>query len=168
MLINTAAGDGDVHMRMPVESSVVGMNRAENADVQSAFSGSKQQVIDRQAAEVVKQPAVDLKQPQRIGEGEDEVDPVAVRQAVELSGNPQVGGLFTAGGAGTTTVAGVGDVFNMRATGVIRATVSVSYMHTGGKLNWVTGKQSRVCWTAAGRCAANYRNWCGRNYGACC
>ena len=49
-------------MRMPVEPPAIRMNRAENADVQTAFSGSKQQVIDRQAAEVVKQPAVDLKQ----------------------------------------------------------------------------------------------------------
>ena len=110
VLIDTAAGDGDVHMGMPVESSAIGMNCAEDTDIQPAFSGSKQQVIDRQTAEVVKQPAVNLKQrPQRIGEGEDEMYPVAVRQTVELSGNPDIGGLFPAGGAGTT-VAGVSDV----------------------------------------------------------
>lgn len=56
-------------------------------------------------------PAVDLKPGlERIGKHEDEVYPVAVRQAVELGGNPQVGGLFTTGGAGTA-VAGIGDVF---------------------------------------------------------
>lgn len=52
--------------------------------------------------------------------------PVAVRQAVELCGNPQVGGLFAAGGAGTA-VAGIGDVFNMVATGIIAAIL----LHTG-------------------------------------
>lgn len=39
MLIDTAAGDGN--MGMPVESSAVGVNGAENSDVQPAFSGSK-------------------------------------------------------------------------------------------------------------------------------
>ena len=51
--------------------------------------------------------------------------PVAVRQAVELRGNPLVGGLFAAGGAGTA-VAGVGDVFDMVATGII----AVILLHT--------------------------------------
>lgn len=61
-------------MGMRVESPAVGMNCAEDTDILPAFSGSKQQVIDRQTAEVVKQPAVNLKQrPQRIGEGEDEM-----------------------------------------------------------------------------------------------
>jgi len=127
MLINAAAGDRYVHMRMPVESSAVGMNRAEDTDIQPAFTGCIQQVIDGQAAEVVKQPAVDLKQrPQRIGEGEDEVYPVAVWQAVKLGGNPKVGCLFTAGGAGTT-VAGAGDVFNMVAVRIIAAI----FLHAG-------------------------------------
>jgi len=65
---------------MPVESSAVGMDNAENADIQPAFAGSVQQVINRQAAEVVEQPAVDLKQgPECIGESEYLVYPVAVR-----------------------------------------------------------------------------------------
>lgn len=82
-------------MGMPVESPAISVNSAENADIQRPFSGGIQQVIDGQAAEVVKQPAVDLKQrPQRIGQGEDEMYPVAVRQAVKLSGNPEVSGLF--------------------------------------------------------------------------
>ncbi|MNO98801.1 hypothetical protein D3C76_905580 [compost metagenome] len=46
--------------------------------------------------------------------------PVAVRQAVKLGGNPQVGGLFTTGGAGPA-VAGVGDVFHVVAAGIIAA-----------------------------------------------
>lgn len=114
-------------MGMPVESSAVGVDRAENADIQPAFAGGIQQVINRQAAEVVEQPAVSLKQgPQRVGEGEDQVYPVAVRQTVELRGNPQVCGLFTTGGA-CTAVAGVGDIFYMPAVGVIAAI----FLHTG-------------------------------------
>lgn len=114
-------------MRMPVESPSVGMNGAENADIQHpSFAGGVQQVIDGQAAEVVEQPAVDLKQrPQRIRKGEDEVYPVAVRQAVKLGGNPEVGGLFPAGRAGPA-VAGVGDVFYVVAAGVIAAV----FLHT--------------------------------------
>ncbi len=52
--------------------------------------------------------------------------PVAVRQAVELSGNPQVGGLFTTRRAGAA-VAGVGDVFYMRTGGIIAAI----FLHAG-------------------------------------
>lgn len=127
VLINAAAGDGDVDMRVPVESSAVRVDGAENTDIQRPFSGGVQQIIDGQAAEVVKQPAVDLKQgPQCIGEGEDEVYPVAVRQAVKLGGDPDIGGLFTAGGAGTA-VAGVGDIFNMVAVRIIAAI----FLHAG-------------------------------------
>lgn len=46
--------------------------------------------------------------------------PVAVRQTVELRGNPQVSGLFATRGAGAA-VAGVGDIFSMSAVGIIAA-----------------------------------------------
>ncbi|MNO98800.1 hypothetical protein D3C76_905570 [compost metagenome] len=62
MLVDTAAGDGNVNVGMPVEPSAVRMDGAENADIQPAFAGGVQQVINGQAAEVVKQPAVNLKQ----------------------------------------------------------------------------------------------------------
>lgn len=43
------------------------MNGEENADIERPFAGGVQQVIVGEASEVVKQPAVDLKQwPQRI------------------------------------------------------------------------------------------------------
>lgn len=114
-------------MRVPVETTTVSVDGAENTNIQRPFTGGVQQVIDRQTAEVVEQPAVDLKQgPERIGKSEDQVFPVAVRQAVKLSGNPQVGGLFAAGGAGAA-VAGIGDVFYMRTAGVIAAKL----FHTG-------------------------------------
>jgi hypothetical protein len=44
------------------------MDSAENADIQRPFAGGVQQIIDGEATEIVKQPAVDLKQgPERIG-----------------------------------------------------------------------------------------------------
>lgn len=68
--IDAAAGDGDVEMRVPVESSSVRMDGAENTDIQGPFAGGVQEIIDGEAAEVVEQPAVNLKQgSQRVGEG---------------------------------------------------------------------------------------------------
>jgi hypothetical protein len=108
-------------MRVPVEATTVRMNSAENTDIQSPFPGRMQQVINRQTAEVVKQPAVDLKQgPQGIRQGEDQMLPITVWQTVKLSGDPQVGSLFTAGGTGAA-VAGVGDVSYVVAAGIIAA-----------------------------------------------
>lgn len=49
-------------MGMPVETTPVSVNGTENTDIQRPFAGGVQQVIDGQAAEVVEQPAVDLKQ----------------------------------------------------------------------------------------------------------
>lgn len=95
VLIDAAAGDRDVDMRVPVESSSVRMDGAENADIQPLFAGGILQIMGGQPAETVNHPAVNLKQGQeRIGEDEGQVYPVAVRQAVKLCGNPQVGGLF--------------------------------------------------------------------------
>lgn len=96
--INAAAGDGNMNVRVPVKPTSVGMDSAENTDIQPAHPGGIQQIIDRQTAEVVKQPAVDFKQrPQGVGQGENQMLPVTVRQPVKLGGNPQIGGLFTAG-----------------------------------------------------------------------
>lgn len=52
--------------------------------------------------------------------------PVTVRQTVKLGGNPQVGGLLTAGRTGAA-VAGVGDVFYMPAT----RGIAVICLHAG-------------------------------------
>ncbi len=60
--IDTATGDGDVDMGMPVETTTIRVDGAENADIQRPFSSGVQQVIDSQAAEIVKEPAVDFKQ----------------------------------------------------------------------------------------------------------
>lgn len=39
-------------MGMPVETTTVSVNRAENTDIQRPFAGGVQQVIDRQAVEL--------------------------------------------------------------------------------------------------------------------
>lgn len=110
-----------MNVRMPVKPAPVRMNGAEDTDIQSAQTGGIQQIIDSQAAEVVKQPAVDLKQrPQGIGQGKNQMLPAAVRQPVKLGGNPQIGGFFAAGRA-DTAVAGVGDVSDCRHPGVLQA-----------------------------------------------
>ncbi len=84
--------------------------------IQRPLAGDVHQVIDCQTAEVVKESAVDLKQgPQRVGEGEDLVYPVAVGQTIKLRGKQRVGCFFAAVGAG------VGDIFNMPAAGIIAA-----------------------------------------------
>jgi hypothetical protein len=54
VLIDIAAGDGDMNVRIPVEPSAISVNSAENADIQCPFSRGVQQVINRQTAEVVK------------------------------------------------------------------------------------------------------------------
>jgi|GEM_PF-4899636 len=41
-------------MGMPVETTPIGVDGAENADIQPAFTGGIQQIIDRQTAEIVK------------------------------------------------------------------------------------------------------------------
>lgn len=50
MLINAAVGDGDMNVGMPVETTIVRMDSAENTDIQSTFVGGTQQVIDCQTA----------------------------------------------------------------------------------------------------------------------
>ncbi|KKF38014.1 hypothetical protein SY86_00280 [Erwinia tracheiphila] len=119
MPVNTAAGNGDVDMGMPVKPPSVAMKGAENIDIQPPLPGSVQQVIRCQATEVVKSPAVDFKEwSERVGQGEDQMLPVAVWQLVKLRGYPQVGGFFTAGRTGPA-VAGVGDVPDVRALRVV-------------------------------------------------
>ena len=51
-----------MNVGMPIETTTVRMDSAENTDIQSTFAGSIQQIIDRQTADVVKQPAIDHKQ----------------------------------------------------------------------------------------------------------
>jgi len=60
--IDAIAGARNVDMRIPVEPSSVRMDGAEDADIQRPFAGGVEQVNDGEAAEVVKEPAVDLKQ----------------------------------------------------------------------------------------------------------
>lgn len=91
-----------MYMRMPVETTTVGVDGAEDTGFQSPFPGSIQQILHRQTAHVIQQPTVAFEhRPQRVRQGEDQVYPVAVRKTIQLCCCPQVCGLLSAGRAGT-------------------------------------------------------------------
>ncbi len=47
-----------MHMRMPVETTTIRMDDAEDTGFQPPFSGGIQQILHRQTAHVIQQPAV--------------------------------------------------------------------------------------------------------------
>ncbi len=91
-----------MHMRMPVETTAIRMDGAEDTGFQTPFPGCIQQILHRQTAHVIQQPAVAFEhRPQRVRQGEDQVHPSRSQEddsAVSLST-----GLwpFSAGRAGT-------------------------------------------------------------------
>lgn len=79
-----------MYMRMPVETTAICVDGAEDTGFQPPFSGG------------IQQPTVAFEhRPQRVRQGEDQVYPVAVRKTIQLCRCPQVCGLFSAGRAGT-------------------------------------------------------------------
>ena len=72
-----------MHMRMPVETTTIRMDGAEDTGFQPPFSGGIQQIFHRQTAHVIQQPAVASEhRPQRVRQGEDQMYPVAVRKTI--------------------------------------------------------------------------------------
>ena len=66
-------------MRMPVETTVIRVDGAEDTGFQPPFSGGIQQILHRQTAHVIQQPTVASEhRPQRVRQGEDQVYPVAI------------------------------------------------------------------------------------------
>ena len=91
-----------MYMRMPVETTAIRVDGAEDTGFQPRFPGGIQQILHRQTAHVIQQPAVAFEhQPQRVRQGEDQMYPVAVRKTIQLCCCPQVCGLLSAGRAGT-------------------------------------------------------------------
>ncbi len=87
---------------MPVETTTVRVDGAEDTDIQPPFPGSIQQILHRLTTHVIQQPPVAFEhRPQRVRQGEDPVYPVAVRKTIQLCCCPQVCGLLSAGRAGT-------------------------------------------------------------------
>ncbi len=63
-------------MRMPVETTAIRVDGAEDTGFQPPFSGGIQQILHRQTAHVIQQPAVAFEhRPQRVRQGEDQVYP---------------------------------------------------------------------------------------------
>lgn len=121
VFVEATAGYRDMHVRMPVEPAAVRVDRTENANDYPALPRGIQQVVDGQAAHGFEQVAVVEKQwPQRIGQGEHQVLPGTVGQAVILGSDLLIGGLFAAGGTGTA-VAGVAQAFLVRTIFVAAA-----------------------------------------------
>lgn len=85
-------------MGMPVETMTESVDGAENADIHPASAGRSERLTSTAATA--------NRAGLRLGV-------FSRRAGDELSGNPDIGGLFPAGGA-STTVAGVGNVFYMR------------------------------------------------------
>ena len=66
-------------MRMPVETTAIRVDGAEDTGFQPPFSGGIQQILHRQTAHVIQQPTVAFEhRPQRVRQGEDQVYPVAI------------------------------------------------------------------------------------------
>lgn len=102
MLIQTSTGYRHMYMRMPVETTAIRMDGAEDTGFQPPFSGGIQQILHHQTAHVIQQPAVAFEhRSQRVRQDEDLVYPVAVRKTIQLCRYPQVCGLLSAGRAGT-------------------------------------------------------------------
>ena len=102
MLIQTSTGYRHMYMRMPVETTAIRVDGAEDTGFQPPFSGGIQQILHRQTAHVIQQSTVAFEhRPQRVRQGEDQVYPVAVRKTIQLCCCPQVCGLLSAGRAGT-------------------------------------------------------------------
>ena len=68
-----------MYMRMPVETTAIRVDGAEDTGFQPPFSGGIQQILHRQTAHVIQQPTVAFEhRPQRVRQGEDQVYPVAI------------------------------------------------------------------------------------------
>nr|QSE36412.1 hypothetical protein NOOHOHFM_00120 [Shigella sonnei] len=84
-----------MYMRMPVETTAIRVDGAEDTGFLPPFPGGIQQILHRQTAHVIQQPPVAFEhRPQRVRQGEDQMYPVAVRKTIQLCRYPQVCGLF--------------------------------------------------------------------------
>ncbi len=98
--IEAAAGDGDMNVGMLIELAAIGVQGAENADLNSLLTGPLQHCPGGATEHVVEQgPVVVKKRPQQVWHGKSDVLPFAVGQNVLLLSNPLFGGLHAAGAA---------------------------------------------------------------------
>ncbi len=100
LYIKSAAGDGEVDVRVLVELAAVGVQGAEDANLHTLFAGPPEHGPDGGAEERVEQGPVVVKEgPQQVGHGKGDVLPVAVGKNVALLRDPLLRGFKTAGAA---------------------------------------------------------------------
>ena len=99
--VETAAGDRHVDMRMLIELPAVGVERAEDTDLDPLLACPAEHGAGGAAKQLIEQgPVVVEERPQQVRHGEGDMLPVAVREDVLLFGNPLLGGLEAAAAAG--------------------------------------------------------------------
>ncbi|MMZ60933.1 hypothetical protein D3C81_1350770 [compost metagenome] len=97
LYVESAAGDGDVDMRVLIELTAVGVQGAENADLDALFAGpAKHGPCGRPEQRVEQRPVVVEERPEQVGHGKGDVLPVAVGKNVLLFGNSLLGGFHAA------------------------------------------------------------------------
>lgn len=97
----SAAGDGDVNVRMLVELTAVGVQGAEDTDLHTLFTHPPEHGPGGSPERVIKQgPVVVEKRPQQVGHGKSDVLPVAVGEDMALLRHPQLRGFEAAGATG--------------------------------------------------------------------
>ncbi len=128
--IEAATGNGDVDVRMLIELASVGVQRAEDADLDAQLARVPKHGADGTAEEVVEQrPVVIEERPQQVRHGEGDMLPVAVGQNVLLLGNPLLGALEAVAAAGLG-LAGLAEKTRVRA--VRRAAAIAAHAHGAG------------------------------------
>ncbi len=99
--IEPAAGDGQVDMRVLIKLSAVGMQGAEDTDLQTLFGCPPEHSPGGSAEQGIEQGPVVVKEgPQQVGHGKGDVLPVSVGKDMTLLRHPLLGGFKTAGAAG--------------------------------------------------------------------
>lgn len=98
--VESAAGDGQVNVRMLVELAAVGMQGAEDTELHALFAGPAEHGPGGGTEQDVEQgPVVVEKGPQKVGHGKGDMLPVAVGQNVALLRHPLLCGFEAAGAA---------------------------------------------------------------------
>jgi len=128
--IEAATGNGDVDVRMLIELVSVGVQGAEDADLDAQLARVPEHGAGGAAEEVVEQrPVVIEERPQQMRHGEGDMLPVAVGQNVLLLGNPLLSALEAAAAAGLG-LAGLAEKTRVRA--VRRAAAIAAHAHGAG------------------------------------
>ncbi len=99
--VQTTAGDGDVDVRVLIELAAIGVQGAEDADLNAQLARVPELGPGGAAEQVVEQRSVVAEErPGQVWHGKDDVLPFTVGQDVLLLSNSLLGGLHAAGAAG--------------------------------------------------------------------